>query len=231
MERKKVGAVPCGLLAQSYHSRLFMFSIPYGGVSRGSRRSPAAGPCKRPPCSTTRSPVASALGYALSMLSETLRDRKLISLGRSFLAESDLISGAAARQPCLFGRTRRPGRCWLGLHYAILCLRDLNALWRRAPSRVTVYESPGRSQAPPPAACQSQAERKLEFPRFQHAGLEIDLYTLRFTFIFPMVSFFADGLIYGGDEVSILVVQTTGWALFIQPRGGLPSDGPFSSLA
>ena len=96
------GAVPCGLLAQSYHSRLFMFSIPYGGVSRGSRRSPAAGPCKRPPCSTTRSPVASALGYALSMLSETLRDRKLISLGRSFLAESDLISGAAARQPCLF---------------------------------------------------------------------------------------------------------------------------------
>ena len=57
-------------------------------------------------------------------------------------------------------------------------------------------------------------------------SLKVDLYILLITFIFPMVSFFADGLIYGGDNVSVLVFQN--WALF--NLGGLPFDGPFSSL-
>lgn len=57
-------------------------------------------------------------------------------------------------------------------------------------------------------------------------SLQLDLYILLFTFIFPMVSFFADGLTYGGDSVSCLIVQN--WALF--NLGGLPFDGPFSSL-
>ena len=52
------------------------------------------------------------------------------------------------------------------------------------------------------------------------------MFTLLFTFVFPMVSFFADGFTYGGDSVSCLIVQN--WALF--NLGGLPFEGPFSSL-
>jgi hypothetical protein len=65
----------------------FMFSLPFGGLA-WIERVTAAYPMQMTPM--YHYGLASALGYALSMLSETLRDRKLVSLQTDLLL---LIAG------------------------------------------------------------------------------------------------------------------------------------------
>jgi hypothetical protein len=92
----------------------FMYSIPFGGVA-WLQQVEAIWPMERTPL--YHYSIASAMGYALSMFGETLRDRKLITLEQDLVI---LLTGFIFPMVCVvldgltYGNavTINPGQYW-----------------------------------------------------------------------------------------------------------------------